>query len=63
MFPSIKAIRNDRKTYNWKMMQSGIKAFRAIGEIEADALTDGALDSKSKELIALGISIGSACYG
>ena len=45
------------------MYQSGIKTFREIGELEANALKDGALTQKYKELIALGISINNSCYG
>jgi hypothetical protein len=63
MFPDIHEIRNTRKIYNGKMLQSGVKTFRELGEIEANALMDGALDSKYKELVALGISISNACYG
>ena len=63
MFPEIKKIRQMRKKYNWQMTQSGINTFREMGALEADALEDGALSQKVKELIALGISIGHACYG
>ena len=45
------------------MVQSGIKTFRELGELETNALKDGALAQKYKELIALGISISSGCYG
>jgi alkylhydroperoxidase/carboxymuconolactone decarboxylase family protein YurZ len=34
-----------------------------MADLEEEALKDGALDQKTKELIALGISIGNACYG
>lgn len=63
MFPAVKEIRQTRKKYNWQMSQSGIKTFRELGALEADALKDGALAQKYKELIALGISISNACYG
>ena len=63
MFPDIDEIRKTRKKYNWQMYQSGIKTFRELGELENDALRDGALAQKYKELIALGISISSGCYG
>jgi len=63
MFPDINEIRKIRKKYNWQMYQSGIKTFREIGELEANALKDGALTQKYKELIALGISINNSCYG
>lgn len=35
------------------MSQSGIKTFREIGPLEENALKDGALTQKYKELIAL----------
>jgi hypothetical protein len=63
MFPNINEIRKTRKKYNWQMYQSGINAFREIGEVEANALKDGVLAQKYKELVALGISISNGCYG
>jgi len=45
------------------MYQSGINTFREIGQVEVNALKDGALAQKYKELIALGISISNKCYG
>ena len=45
------------------MLRSGIGTFRELEELEANALKDGALARKDKELIALGISISNACYG
>ena len=63
MFPSIDEINRTRKKYNRQMSQSGIKTFGEIGNLEANALKDGALKQKYKELIALGISIHNSCYG
>ncbi|MBT8358178.1 MAG: carboxymuconolactone decarboxylase family protein [Desulfobacterales bacterium] len=63
MFPDIDEIKRTRKKYNWKMSQSGVQAFRKIEELEVNALKDGALSQKYKELIALGISISNTCYG
>ena len=63
MFPAIEEIRKTRKKYNWQMFQTGIETFRELGELEEKALKDGALARKTKELIALGISISSGCYG
>jgi hypothetical protein len=63
MFPDINEIRRTRKIYNGKMYQSGIGTFPKLGELETDALKDGVLAQKYKELIALGISISNACYG
>lgn len=63
MFEDVDQVREMRKKYNSKMFLSGISTFRGIEELEADAFHDGVLDRKSKELIALGISISHACYG
>jgi alkylhydroperoxidase/carboxymuconolactone decarboxylase family protein YurZ len=63
MFDDIGDIRNTRKRYNVQMHRSGIKTFRELEELEANALKDGALAQKYKELIALGISINNGCYG
>jgi hypothetical protein len=63
MFPDIDEIRRERKRYNWKMRQSGIKTFRDAGALEEGALKSGALAQVYKELIALGISINNGCYG
>ena len=63
MFQDVKEIRRVRKKYNAKMLKSGISTFRKIWDAEEDALKDGALSQKTKELIALGISISKACYG
>ena len=63
MFPDSSEIQKTRKKYNRQMYQSGIDTFPAIGKIEVNALKDGALAQKYKELIALGISINNGCYG
>ena len=63
MFEDVNKIRQVRKKYNARMLQSGIAAFQKVWDAEADALKDGALSQKTKELIALGISISKACYG
>jgi len=63
MFSNINDIRKTRKKYNGKMYQSGIKTFREVSDLETNALKDGVLAQKQKELIALGISISNACYG
>ena len=63
MFNDIDQIRATRKKYNLQMLRSGISTFREIGELEANALRDGALAQKYKELIALGIGISQGCYG
>ena len=63
MFDHIDEIRRFRRTYNLKMVRSGIRTFRELEEMEGNALADGALSRKHKELVALGISISKACYG
>ena len=63
MFDDIGAIRKERKVYNLKMLRSGISTFGKIWDAEEEALKAGTLNQKTKELIALGISIGKACYG
>ncbi|MCP4540492.1 MAG: hypothetical protein GY832_25425 [Chloroflexi bacterium] len=60
---NIQQMRKDRKRYNLQMFRSGISTFRELEEMEANALADGALGQKHKELVALGISIVSSCYG
>jgi len=56
-------IREMRQRYYLQMQKSGIKTFKDMDRIEVEALEDGALSQKYKELIALGISIERACYG
>jgi alkylhydroperoxidase/carboxymuconolactone decarboxylase family protein YurZ len=63
MFDEIEEIRKTRKKYNNLMFNSGIGTFRQFEDLEANALKDGALSRKHKELIALGISITQKCYG
>lgn len=64
MFPEdVAAIRRTRKKYNQAMFQSGVAAFRQLEELEAGVLRDGALSQRTKELIALGISVATGCYG
>jgi len=63
MFDEISDVRKTRKKYNQLMFRSGISTFRKFEDLEADALRDGALSRKYKELVALGISITQKCYG
>jgi len=63
MFMDTDEIRKLREKYYLQMQKSGIKTFRDMDRIESEALEDGALTQKYKELIALGISIAGACYG
>ena len=63
MFPDVDEIRRIRKEYNGKLFMSGVATFRQMAEVEGEALNSGALDQKTKELLALGISIANSCYG
>ncbi len=63
MFETVENIRKLRKKYNAKRYLSGNETFKALGELESNALKSGAIPQKYKELIALGISIGEGCYG
>ena len=63
MFGDPKEYRRLRKRYNGKMFLSGVGTFREFEDLEAHALTDGALSQKYKELIALAVSITHSCYG
>jgi hypothetical protein len=63
MFEDVEQIRKLRKKYNAQMARSGISTFKELGELEGNALHDGELGQKYKELIALGISIDEGCYG
>jgi alkylhydroperoxidase/carboxymuconolactone decarboxylase family protein YurZ len=63
MFDEIEQIRRMRKKYNLQMFRSGIDTFRELEELERNALRDGVLTQKLKELMALGISISQSCYG
>jgi len=63
MFEDVRQIRKLRKKYNAHMFRSGISTFRELQELEANALREGELARKYKELIALGISISHGCYG
>jgi alkylhydroperoxidase/carboxymuconolactone decarboxylase family protein YurZ len=63
MFNEIEQIRRIRKKYNLQMFRSGIDTFRKLEDLERNALRDGVLTQKHKELMALGISISQSCYG
>jgi hypothetical protein len=63
MFDDVDQIRKLRKKYNAKMARSGIGTFKELAELEGNALREGELGRKYKELIALGISINENCYG
>jgi AhpD family alkylhydroperoxidase len=62
VFDDIGEIRRSRKEYNLKMFRSGVGTFEELENLEANALREGALPKKYKELIGLGISICEKCY-
>lgn len=62
MFDEIEEIRRTRKLYNLKMLRSGVGTFEELENLAANALREGTLPKKYKELIALGISICEKCY-
>jgi AhpD family alkylhydroperoxidase len=62
VFDDIGDIRKVRKQYNLKMFRSGVRTFEELENLEANALRDGVLPRKYKELIGLGISICEKCY-
>jgi len=63
VFDDVRDIRETRKRYNAKLFMSGVPAFRKFEELEAEALADGALPRKYKELTALALSIAGNCLG
>ncbi len=50
-----------RKLAHTKLLASKSKVYEAFLEMEAAAYADGALTKKTKELIAVGISIATNC--
>lgn len=64
MFGDTGELRDARKRYNGKMYASTCgDLFRRIDKLEEDALADGALPRKTKELIGLALSIAEDCHG
>ena len=63
MFIDTDETRRLRQKYNIQMQKSGIKTFQDMDRIEMEALENGELSQKYKELVALGISISNSCYG
>lgn len=56
-----KEFRSNLGKTNAKLAQALPKEMQGFGALHKAALEDGALDPKTKELIALGISIGIRC--
>jgi AhpD family alkylhydroperoxidase len=50
-----------RKIAHGKLVKSGSKVYKAFLEMEKAAFADGALPKKTKELIAVGISLVTDC--
>ena len=57
----IEEIARKRKTAHKKLMDLKSKTYRAFLEMEKAAYSDGKLSKKTKELIAVGISVVSDC--
>ncbi|MGO9097392.1 MAG: carboxymuconolactone decarboxylase family protein [Bryobacteraceae bacterium] len=57
----LQEIAKRRKAAHGKMLALDSKIYRAFLEMEKAAYTDGALPKKTKELIALGISVVTDC--
>lgn len=52
---------SDRKAAHAKLLSLDSKVYKAFLEMEKAAFSDGALTKKTKELIATGISLVTAC--
>lgn len=57
----IEAIRQDRDASHKRLLELGSEAYRAFLGLERAAFADGALPRRTKELIALGISVAINC--
>ena len=55
------ALTKTRKWAHQKLLQKESKVYRAFTEMEAATFSDGALNKKEKELIAIGISVRINC--
>ncbi|WXG53349.1 MAG: carboxymuconolactone decarboxylase family protein [Candidatus Sedimenticola sp. (ex Thyasira tokunagai)] len=60
IFKKIEQSRNDRKKSHLSFL-SNIKTYKIFLELEEKAFSNGALDTKTKELIALTVSIVTKC--
>ena len=59
-FKKIEQSRQDRKWLHLTFLDN-VKTYKPFLELEAEAFSDGALDKKTKELMALSISIVTKC--
>jgi len=57
----LEKLTNDRKAAHAKLLSLNSKVYKAFLEMEQAAFSDGALTKKTKELIAIGISVVTAC--
>ena len=60
-YERIEAIRADRSASHKRLLDLGSEAYRAFLGLEKAAFADGELPRRSKELIALGISVVINC--
>ncbi|MCF6765844.1 carboxymuconolactone decarboxylase family protein [Thiotrichales bacterium 19S3-7] len=63
MSKSYLEITNDLNTYLAKLRQDNPQVMAAFSQLAKEASKDGALDKKTKELIALAIGIAVRCDG
>jgi AhpD family alkylhydroperoxidase len=61
MMHELDEITRERKRAHAKLLALGSKVYEAFLQMEEAAYADGALSKKTKELIALGISIETNC--
>jgi AhpD family alkylhydroperoxidase len=57
----IDEIKQEQNNGHWNLMRCRSDAYDAYQALEQAAFEDGALSTKTKELIAVGISIQAAC--
>ena len=57
----LQALTRTRKWAHKKLLDAGSKPYAAFVELEQATFADGALPSKTKELIAIGISVRINC--
>jgi AhpD family alkylhydroperoxidase len=63
MTKDYKAITSDISAYMGELRKASPDAMKGFSELAAGATKDGALDKKTKELIALAIGVSQRCDG
>ncbi|MDF1554023.1 MAG: carboxymuconolactone decarboxylase family protein [Deferrisomatales bacterium] len=58
---TLRELTRTRKWAHQKLLDKGSKVYRAFLEMEASTFADGVLPKKTKELIAVGISVRLNC--